>query len=230
MNRLGLLLIILTLNVTCWGAECLRPFQQWTLEEAVAVLNESSWGRQTTYTRVVEGVGSGIVGEKEIFSTFYTRLLSARPVREAFARVAQINHSYDELPETEKQRFDELTRPGLELDFSDWIVVAVSFRSNHPDYERRVSRYLATATAESLKNRVFLSTESHPRVHLAAYYAPKGDGIGAKFVFPRFLDDVPVVTQDDGRLVFEFDAPVADPELAVDFSISEMIVDGELIL
>ena len=47
-------------------------------------------------TRVISGVGSGISGEKEIYNTFYIRFLSARPVREAYARIQQINHGYDE--------------------------------------------------------------------------------------------------------------------------------------
>ena len=53
------------------------------------MLNESPWATQTTFTEVVGGVGSGVRGEKEIFSTFYTRLLSSLPVRRAFVRVEQ---------------------------------------------------------------------------------------------------------------------------------------------
>ena len=58
-----------------------QPYLKWTLEEAVEILNQSPWARQETFTRVIGGIGSGLHGEKEIYSTFFVRLLSARPVR-----------------------------------------------------------------------------------------------------------------------------------------------------
>lgn len=59
-----------------------------TVQEALKLLNDSPWARQQTSTRVVGGIGSGIEGEKEIFRRFFVRLLSAPPIREAYARVA----------------------------------------------------------------------------------------------------------------------------------------------
>ena len=52
------------------------PFQEWSLDRAVKVLNDSPWARHETFTRVIRGVGSGISGEKEIYNTFYVRFLS----------------------------------------------------------------------------------------------------------------------------------------------------------
>ncbi len=204
-------------------------FTSWTLEEAVKLLNDSPWGKQTTYTRVIGGVGSGILGEKEIYNTYYTRLLSARPIRQAFARIQQINHNYDELDQEQKRRFDELVRPGLNLDVRRWIVVSLSFRSNDPSWETRVDRFLRSSSVEGLKRRAFLSTASHPRVDLEAYHAPKGDGSGAKFVFPRTVGTTEVVSPEDSILTFELDVP-GEPDLSVSFLTQEMRVEGELVL
>ena len=207
-----------------------RPFSQWSLDEAVGLLNDSPWARQSTFTRVIGGVGSGVSGEKEIFSTFYTRLLSARPVREAFARVQQIHHGYDELTDEERDEFDALIAPGLDLDVSDWIIVAVAFRSNNPGEETRVSRFFRTQSVETLRNSAFLSTERFPQIELEAYFPPLGDGVGAKFVFPRGVNGSSIVTPEDRSVIFELDAPVADPQLAVTFTVEDLVVEGGLVL
>ena len=207
-----------------------KPFSSWSLDEAVAVLNDSPWARQTTFTEVVEGVGSGVRGEKEIFNTFYTRILSSLPVRQAFVRVEQHVHDYDSLSASEKARFDDLATPGLELDFEDWIVLAVSFRSNDADNEREIDRYLEVSTTDSLKNQAFLSTSSVSQVRLKGYFPPQGDGVGAKFVFPRTVDGRPVVADDTETLVFELEIPDAKPILSVTFVVRELKWGGELML
>jgi 3-oxoacyl-(acyl-carrier-protein) synthase len=95
----SVLLIILfpflAFSAASW--KTLEPFHLWSLDRAVKLLNDSPWARQETYTRVIKGVGSGISGEKEIYNTFYVRFLSARPVREAYARIQQIQHGYDSM-------------------------------------------------------------------------------------------------------------------------------------
>jgi len=207
-----------------------EPFTSWSLEEAVTLLNDSPWAIQTTFTEVVEGAGSGVRGEKEIFDTFYTRILSSLPVRQAFVRVEQHAHDYDSLSTSEKERFDDLATPGLELDFEDWIVLAVSFRSNDPDNEREVDRYLEVSTTDSLKNQAFLYTSSVSQVRLRGYFPPQGDGVGAKFVFPRAVNGRPVVSDDTETLVFELEIPEAEPILSVTFVIRELKWGGELML
>ncbi len=207
-----------------------KPFTAWSLEQAVEVLNESPWAKQTTFTEVVGGVGSGVRGEKEIFSTFYTRLLSSLPVRRAFVRVEQHVQDYDKLSLFEQARFDALAAPGLELDFKDWIVLAVSFRSNDPEKQREVDRYLEVSTADSLKNLAFVSTSRITQVRLSGYSPPRGDGIGARFVFPRRVKGKAIVGEDTETLVFELEVPNAEPLLSVTFSVKELKLGGEILL
>jgi hypothetical protein len=169
----------------------------------VRLLNSSAWARQETFTRVIGGVGSGVSGEKEIYNTFYVRFLSARPIREAYTRVQQIQNGYDKWKPQEKRRFDALTKASLDLDVDRWIVVAVSFRSNDPNEESLLRQFFESETASTLRNRVFLSTDSFSQVELAAYFPPKEEGVGAKFVFPRKIEGVPVVSQTGEQITFE---------------------------
>jgi hypothetical protein len=207
------------------------PFQEWSLDRAVKVLNDSPWARHETFTRVIRGVGSGISGEKEIYNTFYVRFLSARPIREAYARVQQIQHGYDEMVPEEKRRFEAAQSPNLDLDVSRWIVVSVSFRSNDPNEESSVRRFFQSETVKTLKTKAFLSTPTCPQVEISAYYPQREESIGAKFVFPRVIDGLPVITKDCSYVTLELlDVPGAGSGLHATFQVEPMIVGDKLVL
>ncbi len=207
-----------------------QSVQKWSQSKAVEVLNSSPWARHETFTRVIAGVGSGVSGEKEIFDTFYVRFLSAKPIREAFARIQQLRYGYDKMSAEEKLRFDKLIQPGLDLDVDRWIVVAVSFRSNDPNEESSTRRFFQKETAETLRNKAFLSTERFPQVPIAAYFPPREEGVGAKFIFPRTLDGVPVLTGTAKKIAFELlDVPGATPRLRASFTVKDMMVNGRLV-
>jgi len=228
MARFFLLGLILLVAVPALPAS--DSYQKWSLDEALKILNNSSWARQETYTHVVGGIGSGIQGEKEIYNTFFVRFLSAAPIRQAYARVKQLHIGYEQLDQTERQKVSDEIRQGLELDVSQWIIVAVTFRSNSLNQQSRVEQFFQSQTIETLKTRVLLSTDSFPKLYPLAYYPPKEESVGAKFVFPRKVDSIPVITADDEMLVFELDVIGMEPDLRAIFSVQEMIVDGVLII
>jgi hypothetical protein len=210
-------------------AESPIPYAKWSLTKAVEVLNSSPWARHEVFTRVIGGVGSGISGEKEIYSTFYVRFLSARPIREAFHRVQQIRSGYDNWNPEEKRRFDQAVQ-SRRMDFSRWIVVAVSFRSNDPNEETAVRRFFQSQTKDTLKSRAFLSTDAFPQVELAAYFAPRDETVGAKFVFPREIESVPLVSRESVHITFELlEVPVAQPRLRAMFNVAAMVTEDELV-
>jgi hypothetical protein len=199
------------------------------MPKAVEVLNASPWARQETFTRVISGVGSGISGEKEIYNTFYVRFLSARPIREAYARIQQINHGYDRMLPEEKQRFEKAQQPNLEMDVSRWIVVSVSFRSNDPNEESSVRRFFQSETVKTLKNKVYLSTPACPQLEISAYFPPREESVGAKFVFPREVNGAPVVTKDCQNITLELlEAAGANSRVRAIFAVKPMIIDGRL--
>jgi hypothetical protein len=215
----------------CLALASQEAYQNWSLSQALQLLNSSPWARQETYTRVISGVGSGVSGEKEIFNTFYVRFISASPLRQALVRVQQIEYGYGELAAEEKRRYDEYARDNLLSGFGDWIVVAVSFRSNDPNEESSVRRFFERETAETLKNRAFLSTKQFSQVHIQTYFPPRDEGIGAKFVFPRELDGSPIVSETTESVTFELlEVPAASSRLRARFRVKDMLVNGKLIL
>lgn len=225
----GMFSILLSLTVAGVASDE-QLVQKWSLSKAVEVLNSSAWARHETFTRVISGVGSGVSGEKEIFNTFYVRFLSARPIREAFARIQQLQYGYDKFGTEDKSRFDLLIQPGLQLEVDRWVVVAVSFRSNDPNEESTVRRFFQKETAETLKNKAFLSTARFSQVPILAYYIPREEGVGAKFVFPRTVDGMPILSKTDQEVVFELlEVPGATPRLRASFAIKSMVVGDELI-
>ena len=178
---LGIFLAFMAGAPESWIAH--EPFNKWSLDKAVQLLNTSPWARQETFTRVISGVGSGVSGEKEIYNRFYVRLLSARPIREAYARIQQIQHGYDRMPAKEKEQFAKAQMQNLDWSSSEWIVVSVGFRSNDPNEESAVRRFFQSETVKTLKNKVFLSTASCPQVELSAYLPQREESVGSKFVF-----------------------------------------------
>lgn len=170
------------------------------------------------------------MGEKEIYSTFFVRFLSARPVREAYARVQQIQAGYDKLDCDERRRLDESLASVLRLDSSRWIVLSVSFRSNDSTIELRMKEFFEVETTDSMRGKVRLSTGHFPRLELAAYFAPRDEAVGAKFVFPRDIDGTPVVSPDDSHVTFEVDVPGFESDLRATFPVSGMLIEGKPVL
>jgi len=224
----GILLTLMSGAPPSWITQ--EHFSKWSLNRAVQILNVSPWAKHETYTRVISGVGSGISGEKEIYNTYYVRFLSARPIREAYARIQQIQHGYDKMSPEKRKQFDEAQLPNLDLDVSRWIVVSVSFRSNDPNEESSVRRFFQSETVKTLKTKAFLSTPSCPQVELGAYFPQREESVGAKFVFPREVNGVPVLTKDCPSITLELlDIPGTNARLRATFAVNPMIIDDQLI-
>ncbi|MGH9341098.1 MAG: hypothetical protein ACRD1R_16250 [Acidobacteriota bacterium] len=192
-------------------------FRNWTLEQALEILNDSAWARHQTDTEVIAEIGSGVDGEKEIYSRYFVRFLSARPVRQAYARVGQILNDYDSLSRQKRREVDALFQESLGLDMEDWIVIAVSFRSNDRRLEQRVRNSLQAQTSDTMKRLAYLSTERFPQLEIAAYYPAIEDAVGAKFVFPSRVNGIPVISSEDESLAFELELPGRVPGLRVTF-------------
>jgi hypothetical protein len=152
---------------------------------------------------------------------YHIRLFSARPIREAIARLVVLNQD---------QRYEELTslmQPFVDRNFGPFVVFTVSVDSNDGRALGPVLQALSSATADTLRNKTYLERKDGKRLYLMDYRAPQADGLGAKFVFERAPDGKTFVDENSGN--FRFYSEVGDKiKLNVKFAIAELVYNGKL--
>ena len=149
------------------------------------------------------------------------RFFSARPVRQAFMRMIQLRQKNLEP--------DVLTRMKdfAELQSNESIIIAVTIEGSDKRSLGKLMQIIDSAATGTLKNTTYLERNDGKRLFLAEYVPPGKDGFGARFIFPRVVDERPFLTTDfsDVRFVSEFGTEV---KLNMRFKISDMMLDGHL--
>ncbi|MEJ2144273.1 MAG: hypothetical protein P8020_03975 [Acidobacteriota bacterium] len=213
----GMVVTGIVAMATALKAEASKKSGPMSEEKALEILNDSPWARQQTSTRLIQGVGSGEYGEKEIFSRYYVRILSAAPVRRAFERVRDLAQESGATP----AGGGNATVPRARSTFdAAHIVIAVAFRSNEPEMQRDVDRTMRSQTLDTIRNRAYISTAGLPQVRPVAYFPPIEPAVGAEFVFPRVVDGTDVISQSDSSFTFAFNLPTHGPDLRVTFPVT----------
>jgi hypothetical protein len=212
-----------------------KPWTEWTKAEAEKVLNGSGWTQtqietdtsEMMYSPTSQGGSTGGrraaqgANNQAISVNYHIRLLSAKPVRQAFMRVIQL---------TQKKPDQDLLsglHSFVDRDFSDFIVVAVTFDSTDGRYSGPALQAFASANLGTLKNRTYLERKDGKRVFLLNYHAPINDGLGAKFIFPRIVDEKKFLNAESGSVRF-YSEVNNQLKLNVAFKLSEMMYNGQL--
>ena len=188
------------------------PWTYWTKKDAERVLNDSSWGQTfseqpqgSVDTTVVTNTRGGMSGDRRGESGqpvasksihYRARLLTAKPVREAYARLIllQQKDSQEELV-TQLQGF-------IDRDFGDYLVVSFSADSEDARRAQLIMAMLGKLNGEILKDRVYLERGDGKRAAFIDYKTPLADGMGGKFVFSRTLDGQPFLSEASDHLRF----------------------------
>ena len=205
-----------------------KPYTEWKKSEAFKMLNDSPWAQSQTMADTIGGQGTGVGGEKEIYSSFVVRFFSALPIRAAYARTMQLMNNYDAKSDAEKAEIDAKFSRVLKLDFSKAILVALEFSTNDQQKKTDVMRYLDNAKVDLLKQSCYLISDRIGRVQIEEYYPPSPDGTGAKFVFPRTVNEQPVVLLTDKELKFDLWMEPVETRVFVTFKPKNMLYNGEL--
>ncbi len=232
-------MFLLALSLAAAGKEKkVKPWTQWSGKEAQKILNDSPWGQTQVEADISEmfytptsSRSSASRGERGAFNqsmplNFRIRLLSAKPIRQAFARFIE---SQQNAPN--KQLSDSLLS-FVERKFDQYIVVAVDYDS--PSGDRRVSgpvmQTFNSAVADVLKNSTYIETKNGKRLFLQDYKPPAADGLGAKFIFSRMVDGQPFLEPDSGELRFYSDLTSLAKGLVLNmrFKLSDMMYEGIL--
>jgi hypothetical protein len=237
---LVLVIVFLTVSVT---AQKIKPWTEWSKKDAERTLNDSAWAQtQSEGEGSSESSGSGAItqvaapraADREISRSgesgqskpvtmvkYRIRLLTAKPIREAFSRIVVLNQASPN-PDLSQQ-----LQGFIDRDFSDYIIVAVTLETNDKRMGGTVLQTLNNTSVEALKDNAFLERKDGKRVALQDYRAPSTDGMGAKFIFPRKLDGEPFVVdpKDNLRFVAQFNDKI---KISARYKLSEMFYNGNV--
>lgn len=226
---------------TAIGQKQTKSWKEWTKEDAEKILNHSPWGQQqvdtdlsemfyqpTTDARTSGGrapnAGSRLeqgATNQETKLMYGIRFFSARPVRQAFIRMIQLQQKNLEADVIERMNsFAELPSDNL-------IIIAVTIEGTDKRSLGKVMQIISSAATGTLKNTTYLERNDGKRLFLEEYVPPGKDGFGARFIFPRIVSERPFLTPEthDVRFVSEFGTTI---KLNVRFNVAPMMVDGKL--
>jgi len=236
-----LLLLALTLVISAAAQKKSKPWTEWSEKEIDKMLNESAWGQTQTDTDTSEmffnSNSSNRMGNRPLDNAsgsgnnrstqgqlnqatsinYRIRLLTARPIRQALARRVLI----------QKPELAEQLQAFVAQQNDKFIVVTVDYDSRDSRFSGPAMQIFNSANTGILKNNTYLENKDGKRLFLQEYVAPINDGMGAKFVFPRTLDNQSFVNAESGYLRF-YSELAKNIKLNMRFKIADMLYDGKL--
>ena len=211
----------------------LKPWREWSKTEAEKVLKDSPWAHPQVDMELadpnrlnrsrVAGIGNEETRTRlnEERVAYYIRIYSARPIRQAFIRLLQLQQTNID-PET-LARMNAFAEKQPE----DSIVLAVHVDGPDTKPIEKVMQVLRLESTGTLRSVSYLERSDGKRVYLTEYVPPGRDGVGARFIFPRKLDGQPFLTSKFAsvRFISELGSSI---KFDMIFKVKEMIVDGEV--
>jgi hypothetical protein len=242
MKRMAILILMISvLAGTASSQKKSTSWTEWSKKDVEKILNDSAWGKTQVDTDTSEMIYRPTVTpntssrdvsidsnrvergalNQEMHVKYRIRFLSAKPVRQAFVRMVELQQ------EQPNKQLSEQLRSFVDRDFSEYIVVAVGFESTDQRLAGPVMQDINSAVASILKNTTYLERKDGKRLFLMDYRAPINDGMGAKFVFARTVDGQPFITPESGEVRF-YSEVGRKIKLNMRFKISDMMFEGRL--
>ena len=154
--------------------------------------------------------------------SFTARLFSAQPIRDAYVRMLQIMNHYDGLPPDKQHAFDQGLDRFLHADFSQQVVITLSYQTNDPIAQQNMNKWFNTQTTDTLKQNAYLFSPIAGQLELRKYFPNQG-GLGAEFVFPRLFKGEPILQPGAGKMRFQLSyQPQIHQMMYIDFDPKEM--------
>ena len=223
------LTICLTAAGSVAGQKQLKPWKEWSKTDAQKVLNDSPWAHLQVDQDFVEPTPLTRPPDPSIDTrlkqnegmTYGIRFFSARPVRQAFVRMIQLQKK-DLAPEvvTRLNSFAEVVS-------DDSIIIAVTVENPDANMLGKAMQIVRKATTTELKNSTYLERSDGKRVFLEQYTPPGSDGFGARFIFPRMLDGKPFLSPELTTVRFVSDLS-SSIKLNMTYKVKDMMLDGKL--
>jgi hypothetical protein len=220
-----------------------KRWTEWSKKEVEKTLNDSAWGqtqseggqRQPESTSAITSVMAARNEDRNVNAAarvesgeakpstlvkYHVRFLSAKPVREAYARMVLL---------AQAQPNEELTgqlQSFVDRSFADYIVLSVAVEVADQKMGTPVMQAFSMATTESLQKNVYLERKDGKKLFLMEYRAPAQDGMGAKFVFQRVVDGQSFLNENDSvRFFAQLNERM---KLNTKYKLADMVYDGKL--
>lgn len=217
-----------------------KPWTEWTRKEAEKILNDSPWGQTQVETDLSEmffrpqGAPNAVTSNADpgrdarggatnqaTDVKYRIRLFSARPIRQAFARIIMLDAKQADA------QLEDRMRMFADVPSNQKIVVSVSFESKDGRYSGPAMQAFSVARAETLKNNTYLERSDGKRIFVEQYAPPGKEGFGGLFIFPRYVGDLPFLNANSGELRFVTEMS-SQIKLNMRFNVAHLIYNGAL--
>ena len=218
-------------------AQAQKNWTEMSKKDAEKILNDSAWGQTFTEepsgpvdTTVITNTRPGMSGDRKVESGqasvprpvhYRVRFLTAKPVREAFARIAVLSN-----PGAENDLIGQL-QAFIDRDFGDFLVITFTIESEDVRRAQGANMMFSKMTLDNIKDRVFLERGDGKRATLIDYKPPVNDGMGCKLVFSRTVDGQPFLfdSAESVRFVFQLSEK---QKVSMKFKVAAMSYAGKL--
>ena len=214
------------------GQKQLKPWKEWSKNDAQKVLNDSPWAHLQIDQDFVEANPLQRPSDPRDTSvdtrlrqndgmTYGIRFFSARPVRQAFVRMIQLQKK--DLAPAMVSRLNTFA----ELTSEDSVIIAVTIENPDANMLGKAMQIVRNATTPMLKNTTYLERSDGKRVFIDQYTPPGSDGFGARFIFPRMLDGKPFLGPEFTMVRFVSDLGNSI-KFHMTYKVKDMMLDGKL--
>jgi len=209
-----------------------KEFTSWSEKECLEMLSKSPWAYSNGFGNVppiagqTAGIGerfSGAAlptwGEVESTQVFEFRILTARPIRMALARMKLLQRPIDASLQEQVTKYVNAP-PGKE------IVIQIGYRTvptgSSSSAVLDINRYFLTATLADFRTSTSLASDKAGVIPIFAYLPPGPNSSFPAFVFPRFnASGEPNFTSETKQIMFrsELTPTVAGQKMKYDIFI-----------
>ena len=225
-----------------------KPFAQWSRSEAEAVLDNSAWAKKQEVrikfdkeSQVAAGSYSGVSAsaaaqsQTEVTSQvpvdfiFTLRLRSALPVREALARLKELETD-KKMTDQQRAAFDAQIKGLLECPAcaANYVVTLSSKSKNSPGADAVHATFKGGRLAD-LQRYVYIANERAERRALVYFVPPKAPGDEAIFFFPRTDEKgAPLLTLENKELLINLTDNQVNSLSNFRIDVSKLVLNGKV--
>lgn len=258
MKFLGRIVIVLAISLSSLivysqDGRPAKPFEKWSKKEAEQILEASPWAAKQElrlrYADAARRIAGGTVsseaqgGLEDNASTkanlggaqapvdfqFTLRLRSAVIVRQALARLKQLETNYD-MSEKDRAAFDAKLKgllgcPACEQNY----VLTLSAKSKERPGADPIFTAFKGGRLADLQRYIFIANGRGERRDLIHFVPPKAPGEEAVFYFPRFNEKgEPLLTSADTLLIANFTNNDVNMNTNFRIDVSKLVVNGQV--